>query len=61
MEQERQFNKTMRLLNETSRNVTELKKLLKSPPDEDLTLDEQKYLQIALLELVVAVREFGKK
>jgi hypothetical protein len=57
---ERQYNKAMRLITEASKNIADLGDLLKSPMVETLTSDEQKNLQLALLKLVVVVKEFGQ-
>ena len=57
---ERKYNKALTLIAETSKNIADLGDLLKSPMDETLTTDEQKTLQLALLKLVVVIKEFGK-
>lgn len=55
-----QYEKALSLINETSKNIADLKDLLKSPAQSQLTKEEQKNLQIALLKLVVVVKEFSK-
>lgn len=57
---ERQYNKAIRLITEASKNIADLGDLLKSPMVETLTPDEQKTLQLALLKLLVVVKEFGR-
>lgn len=57
---ERQYDKAMRLIRETSKNIADLGDLLKAPKEENLTEEEQKNLQLGLLKLVVVVEEFGK-
>lgn len=57
---ERQYDKAMRLITETSKNIADLGDLFKSPIEENLTVEEQKSLQLALLKLVVVIKEFGK-
>lgn len=58
--EERQYDKAMRLIRETSKNIADLGDLLKAPKEENLTEEEQKNLQLGLLKLVVVVKEFGK-
>jgi hypothetical protein len=57
---ERQYDKTLRLLTEASKNIAELGDIFKSPANETLTEEEQKNLQLGLLKLVVVIKEFGK-
>lgn len=59
--EERQYDKAMRLIASASKNIADLGDLLKSPREDNLTEEEQKNLQLALLKLVVVVKEFGKK
>lgn len=59
--EERQYDKAMRLIASASKNIADLGDLLKSPREDNLTEEEQKSLQLALLKLVVVVKEFGKK
>jgi hypothetical protein len=59
--EERQFDKAMRLITDASKNIADLGDLLKSPAKEELSDDEQTKLQVALLKLVVVVKEFGKR
>lgn len=58
--EERQYDKAMRLITDTSKNIADLGDLFKSPSQEKLTEEEQKKLQLALLKLIVVVKEFGK-
>jgi hypothetical protein len=58
---ETQYEQAMRLITDTSKNIADLGDLLKSPAQNTLTEDEQKSLQLALLKLVVVVKEFGKR
>jgi hypothetical protein len=58
--EERQYDKAMRLITDASKNIADLGDLLKSPRAEELTEEEQKNLQLALLKLVVVVKAFGK-
>jgi hypothetical protein len=57
---ERQYDKAMRLISNISTDIAELGALLKAPKEDNLTEDEQKQLQLGLLRLVIAVKEFGK-
>lgn len=57
---EKQYDKAMRLIGNISADIAELGALLKAPKEDDLTEDEQKQLQLGLLRLVIAVKEFGK-
>lgn len=56
----KQYESAMRLLTETAENITQLKELFRSPNEDVLTEEERKNLQLALLNLTVAVKEFGK-
>ena len=58
--EERQYDKAMRLIGDISKDVAELGALLKAPNEDKLTGEEQKNLQLALLKLVVVIKEFGK-
>ncbi len=57
---ERQYETAMRLITDASKNIADLGDLLKSPNEEKLSEEEQKNLQLALLKLVVVIKEFGK-
>lgn len=57
---ERQYDKALRLFNDTTKNLAELNDLLKAQPQEELTEQEKKDLQFALLKLTIVVKEFGK-
>lgn len=59
--EERQYDKAMRLLTESAKNIADLGDLLKSASEENLTDQERESLQLALLKLVVVVKEFGKR
>ena len=59
--EERQYDKAMRLLTESAKNIADLGDLLKSTSEENLTDQERESLQLALLKLVVVVKEFGKR
>lgn len=59
--EERQYDKAMRLLTESAKNIADLGDLLKSVSEENLTETEQKNLQIAFLKLAVILTEFGKR
>lgn len=59
--EEKQYDKAMRLIGAASKNIADLGDLLKSPTEESLTEEEQKNLQLALLKLIVVVKEFGKR
>lgn len=61
MEQERKYDKVIKLLTDTTKNFAELNDILKSPADEELTEDEKKNLQLQFIKLAVVMREFGKK
>lgn len=56
----KQYDAAIRLIRQTSKNIADLRDLLKSPAENDLTDAERKALQIALLKLVVVVKEFNK-
>jgi len=56
----KQYDTAIRLIRQTSKNIADLRDLLKSPAENDLTDAERKALQIALLKLVVVVKEFNK-
>jgi hypothetical protein len=58
--EERQYDKAMRLITETAKNIADLNDLLKSSSQDDLSEEERKNLQLGLLKLVVVVKEFGK-
>lgn len=58
--EERQYDKAMKLLRETAKNIADLNDLLKAPNKDTLTKEEQESLQLGLLKLIVAVKEFGK-
>lgn len=58
---ERQFDKALRLMTDAAKNIADLNDLFKSQPDEQLTEDEQKQLQLALIKLTVVIKEFGKR
>jgi hypothetical protein len=60
MTEERQYDKAMRLITDTAKNIAELNDVLKSPTQGDLSEEEQKNLQLALLKLVVVIKEFRK-
>ena len=57
---ERQYDKAMKLVTETAKNIAELNDLLREPQEETLTPEERKNLQLGLLKLTVVVKEFGK-
>lgn len=56
--EERQYDKALRLITETAKNIADLSDLLKAPQEENLTEEEQKNLQLGLLKLIVVVKEF---
>lgn len=56
----KQYDRAIKLIQETSKNIADLRDLLKSPAESDLTDAERKSMQIALLKLVVVVKEFNK-
>lgn len=58
--EERQYDKAMRLMTETAKNIADLNDLLKSSTTDDLSEEERKNLRLGLLKLVVVVKEFGK-
>jgi hypothetical protein len=58
--EERQYDRAMKLLRETAKNIADLNDLLKAPNKDTLTKEEQESLQLGLLKLIVAVKEFGK-
>ncbi len=58
--EEKQYDKAIQLMTEAAKNIADLNDLLKSPKQNDLTEEEQKSLQLALLKLVVVIKEFGK-
>ncbi|MBR5199806.1 MAG: hypothetical protein IKW20_08305 [Bacteroidales bacterium] len=60
MTEERQYDKAIRLITDTAKNIAELNDVLKSPTQGDLSEEEQKNLQLALLKLVVVIKEFRK-
>ena len=60
MAEERQYDRAMRLMTETAKNIADLNDLLKSPMQNELSEEEQKNLQFSLLKLIVVVKEFGK-
>lgn len=58
--EERQYDRAMKLLRETTKNIADLNDVLKAPNKDTLTKEEQESLQLGLLKLIVAVKEFGK-
>ena len=59
--EERQVDKALRLITEASKNIADLGDLLKAPLEDELSEEERTKLQVALLKLVVVIKEFGKK
>jgi hypothetical protein len=59
--EERLYDKTMRLITDASKNIADLGDILRGPKDDDLSEEEQKNLQLAMLKLVVIIKEFGKR
>lgn len=57
---EKLYDKTMRLITEAAKNIADLGDLFASHETANFTEEEQKNLRLALLKLVVAVKEFGK-
>ena len=55
-----QYQNAMKLITDVSKGIADLNDLLKSPASESLTEDEQKSLRLALIKLVVVIKEFGK-
>lgn len=58
--EEKQYDKAMRLITDASKNIADLNDLFKSPLAEELSEQEKKNMQLALLKLVVVVKAFGK-
>lgn len=58
--EEKRYDKAMRLITEASHNIADLNDVLKAPAKDPMTEEEQENLQLALLKLVVVVKEFGK-
>lgn len=58
---ETQYEKAMRLMTTAAKSLADLNDLLKSPAENNLTEEEQKGLQLALLKLTVVAKEFGKR
>lgn len=56
----KQYDKALKLITETTKNIGDLNDLLKSPIRDKLTEDEQKNLRLSLLKLSVIIKEFGK-
>ena len=57
---ETQYEKAIRLITEVSKGLADLNDLFKSAPERELTEEEQKTLQLALIKLTVVIKEFGK-
>lgn len=57
---ETQYEKAIRLITEVSKGLADLNDLFKSPATGELTEEQQKTLQLALIKLTVVIKEFGK-
>lgn len=55
-----QYEKAIKLITDISKDVADLNDLLKSPATQSLNEEEQKNLRLALIKLVVVIKEFGK-
>ena len=56
---ERKYSKALRLLNETTKNLSELKELFNSDNDEILTKEERDKLQLAMMKFTATIKEFN--
>lgn len=57
---ERQYDKALRLITEVSKGLADLNDLFRSKSEEQITEEEQKNLQLALIKLTLIVKEFTK-
>ena len=57
---ERQYDKALRLITEVSKGLADLNDLFRSECEEQITEEEQRNLQLALIKLTLVIKEFTK-